>query len=101
MKAVVAAFNQEKALVGAFSVTTNLRMELFEALVNRTQHQELCWLLVADPPNVEFIKDSENVERTVQSAEVARKSVLCRHLQLTKTISSGEVLFSIFIFVDT
>ena len=31
--AVVAAFNQEKALVGAFSVITNLRMELFEALV--------------------------------------------------------------------
>ena len=33
MKAVVAAFNQEKALVGAFSVIRNLRMELFEALV--------------------------------------------------------------------
>ena len=33
MKAVVAAFNQEKALVGAFSVITNLRMELFGALV--------------------------------------------------------------------
>ena len=32
MKAVVAAFNQEKALVGAFSVITNLRMQLFEAL---------------------------------------------------------------------
>ena len=32
MKAVVAALNQEKALVGAFSVITNLRMELFEAL---------------------------------------------------------------------
>ena len=32
MKGVVAAFNQEKALVGAFSVITNLRMELFEAL---------------------------------------------------------------------
>ena len=32
MKAVVAAFNQEKALVGAFSIT-NLRMQLFEALV--------------------------------------------------------------------
>ena len=31
MKAVVAAFNQEKALVGAFSVITNLRMELFQA----------------------------------------------------------------------
>ena len=33
MKVVVAAFNQEKALVGAFSVITN-RMELFEALLN-------------------------------------------------------------------
>ena len=33
MKAVVAAFNQEKALVGAFSVLTKLRMELFQALV--------------------------------------------------------------------
>ena len=32
MKAVVAAFNQEKALVGAFSVIMNLQMELFEAL---------------------------------------------------------------------
>ena len=33
MKAVVAAFNQEKALVGAFSVITNIRMELFQAQV--------------------------------------------------------------------
>ena len=33
MKAVIAAFNQEKALVGAFFVITNLRMELFGALV--------------------------------------------------------------------
>ena len=33
VKAVVATFNQEKALVGAFSVITNLRMELFEALL--------------------------------------------------------------------
>ena len=33
MKAVVAAFNQEKALVGAFSLITDLRMELFEALI--------------------------------------------------------------------
>ena len=31
VKAVVAAFNQEKALVGAFSVITNLRMDFFEA----------------------------------------------------------------------
>ena len=39
MKAVVAAFNQEKALVGAFSVITNLWMELFQALVRSV------WLL--------------------------------------------------------
>ena len=30
---VVAAFNQEKALVGAFSVITNLRIEIFETLL--------------------------------------------------------------------
>ena len=34
MKVVVAAFNQEKALVGAFSVITNLRMELFQTLLD-------------------------------------------------------------------
>ena len=35
MKAVVAAFNQEKALVEAFSVITNLRMDFFGALIPR------------------------------------------------------------------
>ena len=33
MKAVVAAFNQEKALVGAFWVITNLWMDLLDSLV--------------------------------------------------------------------
>ena len=42
MKAVVATFNQEKALVGAFSMITNLRMELFEALVIR-DNMEYNW----------------------------------------------------------
>ena len=41
MKAVVAAFSQEKALVGAFSVITNLRMDLFEALL-RGLFLEMC-----------------------------------------------------------
>ena len=31
---LVGAFNQEKALVGAFSVITNLRMEIFQALLS-------------------------------------------------------------------
>ena len=57
MKAVVAAFNQEKALVGAFSVIINLRMELFEALdrkvsgtaakLSRRAAYHHCTLLVA------------------------------------------------------
>ena len=34
MKAVEAALNQEKALVGALSVITNLRREIFEALLD-------------------------------------------------------------------
>ena len=42
MKAVVAAFNQEKALVGAFSVITNLRMELFEALLEAEVRRDAC-----------------------------------------------------------
>ena len=40
VKAVVAAFNQEKALVGAFSVLTNLRMDLFQALVEHDSTQD-------------------------------------------------------------
>ena len=39
MKAVVAAFNQEKALVGAFSVITNIRMQLFEALLQTLRRE--------------------------------------------------------------
>ena len=67
MKAVVAAFNQEKALVGAFSVITNLRMELFEALVS-IQH---CVLFA-----------------TLLSSQVQ----LARHISMAEapTIQSGE-----------
>ena len=52
MKVVVAAFNQEKALVGAFSVLTNLRMDLFQALIVCDIHSDdshwslLAWLLL-------------------------------------------------------
>ena len=51
MKAVVAAFNQEKALVGAFSVITNLRMDLFEALTDNLimLRLELLPVLVTHP----------------------------------------------------
>ena len=43
MEAVVAAFNQEKALVGAFSMITNLQMDLFEALIVSVMTEKLYW----------------------------------------------------------
>ena len=48
VEALVGAFNQEKALVGAFSVITNLRMELFEALVCSADalFQAICYQLI-------------------------------------------------------
>ena len=46
MKALVGTFNQEKALVGAFSVITNLRMELFEALVREVRGKSVAHLVV-------------------------------------------------------
>ena len=42
MKAVVATFNQEKALVGAFSMITKLRMDLFESLISNKTRPQLC-----------------------------------------------------------
>ena len=68
MKAVVAAFNQEKALVGAFSVITNLRMELFEALV-------LVLVLVTPP-------DPGHDPRTESQNSLPNKS---RHLTVSWT----------------
>ena len=58
MKAVVAAFNQEKALVGAFSVITNHRMDLFEAL--------------ADTSHVKQRADSADIVRVTVSIIVQR-----------------------------
>ena len=56
MKAVVAAFNQEKALVGAFSVITNLRMELFGALLS------------SPPRNLTLAPSSSHSPRELNSA---------------------------------
>ena len=60
MKAVVAAFNQEKALVGAFSVITNLRMELFEAL-----------MLTPLVARMDLSSPTEDMATSVSSEEVA------------------------------
>ena len=41
MEAIVAAFNLEKAPVGAFSVIANLRMDLFQALEDSAESAEV------------------------------------------------------------
>ena len=61
MKALVGAFNQEKALVGAFSVITNLRMELFQALVVT---------LLAALGSEKSINKAEKIKETVINAKI-------------------------------
>ena len=51
VKALVGALNKEKTLVGAFSVITNLRMDLFEALVS--YHDGLMMDAPESPPAVQ------------------------------------------------
>ena len=71
MKAVVAAFNQEKALVGAFSVITNLRIELFEALVHSVfcvTCGAVCAVLTAGPPRIWKVMMMDSPEQNTKSA---------------------------------
>ena len=61
MKAVAAAFNQEKALVGAFSVITNLRMELFQALARTGRFSHIYILITLLHPGLPIvIRDVDN-----------------------------------------
>ena len=59
MKAVVAAFNQEKALVGAFSLITNLRMDLFEAPL--VTSPGMAWAVVMQIATIEDTLVQENL----------------------------------------
>ena len=58
MNAVVAAFNQEKALVGAFSVITNFRMQLFEALIPSPGYSDQGHLLLRQKEKGEVERDT-------------------------------------------
>ena len=61
MKAVVAAFNQEKALVGAFSVITNLRMD-------RLKHYY--WLLPEGAEGEGFVLDYKEPPKPFQVIKI-------------------------------
>ena len=63
VKTVVATFNQEKALVGAFSVITNLRMELFEALLTLGHVSSSPPLSTTPPTTVEVETQTRGIEK--------------------------------------
>ena len=86
MKAVVAAFNQEKALVGAFSVITNLRMELFEALlapavvtVSVVTHTPTCPHTASLAPDLslQYVSHFVTVLSRSRDAREGRRAVWC------------------------
>ena len=76
MKAVVAAFNQEKALVGAFSVITNLRMELFEALAPHTHTHADCRAFV-----IILLIDTNFQNKESRDAGVTYLRVICHWMK--------------------
>ena len=84
MKAVVGAFNQEKALVGAFSVIMNLRMELFEAPAAIDGDQQLELGPAAGDGAGEQLQLYHPAGELQQPAIIAFKQppVLCAHLAL-------------------
>ena len=88
MKVVVAAFNQEKALVGAFSVITNLRMELFEALIQSSSTSSKMYGLLLQNM-AEFIQNKygDNMWKKVNSLHSCLflsdlNWKVCNHLKL-------------------
>ena len=86
MKAVVAAFNQEKALVGAFSVITNLRMELFEALARRHTPP----LTRKEPPMPQVASSAGKLLIETKSAAARRTAVTEEAAPRTRAGNSSE-----------
>ena len=108
MKAEVDAFNQEKALVGAFSVITNLRMELFEALVDSDQVQVPTWQvsrprlhLVRLPPAQRKEEWSWNLDPSRVWRRLAWGGQECRHYFMYTTIRCSDFRLFIELFDAT
>ena len=87
MKAVVAAFNQEKALVGAFSVITNLRIAFVwstSSLPQILKYQDFC--IVPSPwPIVTALFTNTNHRNAPREAQVSGH---CEH-------RISEIMYSI------
>ena len=90
MKAVVAAFNQEKALVGDFSVITNLRMDLFQALLRFDDNEgRMKYLTLTDPKKVWMPDTFFRNEKTGHFHNILVNNVYIR------IFPNGDVLYSI------
>ena len=76
MKTVVAAFNQEKALVGAFSVITNVRMDLFEALLQ----EDVAAIAARLAARADTGRDRRQLEAAVEAELEQARAALARLL---------------------
>ena len=94
MKAVVAAFNQEKALVGAFSVITNLRMELFEAL----DSARLSMIVSPAHATTATHHTATLHHRHPQSSAALTQSTPLQYTTTTSSVMFSVNLFQIFIY---
>ena len=88
MKVVVAAFNQEKALVGAFSVITNLRMEIFEALV---QERLVFWAFPRDERDIRMYSSPSHLGSSATALEY-QNSPFCQGMRLLEQGAVSGVL---------
>ena len=86
MKAIVAAFNQEKALVGAFSVITNLQMDIFEALVFTCSQSDVYMMIHM----VMWCESSQKGWST-------QSTVMKRTVHLCGCVWGGPGMFNIFV----
>ena len=76
MKAVVAAFNQEKALVGAFSVITNFRMDLCFNLYTQDRKRDRSRdNFLDDEPEISTLKPRTNNRRRILKKTDEKKNI--------------------------
>ena len=90
---LVAAVNQEKALVGACSVITKLRMDLFEALMVR-QEERLLEVMVGDPPQcaghiMEEVKSDSELQAQYIARNPVSRVIQCAAVQSENEVSAG------------
>ena len=102
MKALVGTFNQDKALVGAFSVITNRRMELFQALViyvtPAAQHLQLRTLSRLHARRAEQIEPGRGTRAQLSSQAHIVLHSLCRYsiLNIHESVDEDGIISKAF-----